>query len=330
MLPNRPLVIASRGSKLALWQAEFVKRQLTKQGYEAKIKVISTKGDRVRDRFLHEMGGKGLFVKELELAMQRGEADLAVHSLKDLPAILPEEFELASVLPRHSPFDVLILREEILANWPYRPKKITPREGDLLSGLKIGTASLRRHSLIKSLGFPIDLAPLRGNVDTRIEKLKNGEFDAIILAEAALERLGYDDLPAIAFDHQWFVPSPAQGALAIECLKEHPVSEALYPLDDPLTREAVLLERQVLADLGGDCTMPIGCYCDGSRDQPEVFAKVLDYEGQEASCVFRLRGLPRKEGRERDAQAIIGRLKEEGLLGIMKAISGKVPDLGRL
>lgn len=252
------LVIASRGSKLALWQAEYVADRLRREGIEVTINVIKTTGDRVQDRFLHEIGGKGLFVRELEDALMRGEADLAVHSLKDLPARIPAEFILAAVLKRHSPADALIMRQgdapPDLKNGPVALAEVAVKT--------LGTASLRRKSLMARFAPQIETQGLRGNVDTRIAKLNGGEFDAIILAEASLERLGWmDDVPYVRLDPTWFIPCAAQGALAIETLHDSPWQERIANwFDHGATRRAVTLERGLLAAVGGDCTMPFGAY----------------------------------------------------------------------
>lgn len=295
--------IATRGSALALWQAHFVKDQLTSTGHRVELQTVSTKGDRVQNRFLHEIGGKGLFIRELETTLLSGECHIAVHSLKDLPAKLPKPFALSAILTRHAHHDVLVLnpnKHKEGASWPTLNAE-TARER--LKGSTIGTSSLRRRSLLCGLGAGIETIAVRGNVDTRIAKLKASDLDGIILAGASLARLGIDDVTAVPFDPAWFVPCAGQGALAIEAVGEavgevggeasetwsaddiQRISKALVPLDDATSHFCVDVEREVLHLLGGDCTMPAGIHVQPKgQDSYGFHAVVLDYEGQEARC----------------------------------------------
>lgn len=295
--------IATRGSALALWQAHFVKDQLTSNGHSVELQTVSTKGDRVQNRFLHEIGGKGLFIRELETTLLSGECHIAVHSLKDLPAKLPSPFALSAILTRHAHHDVLVLnpnKHKDGANWPTL-NPATARER--LGGCTIGTSSLRRRSLLCGLDAGIETIAVRGNVDTRIAKLKASDLDGIILAGASLARLGINDVTAVPFDPAWFVPCAGQGALAIEAVGEtdekltwteadiQRIATTLAPLDHAPSHFCVDVEREVLHLLGGDCTMPAGIHVAPKGDDSYAFhAVVLDYDGKEARCEGTLAG----------------------------------------
>ncbi|MFK7873252.1 MAG: hydroxymethylbilane synthase [Oligoflexales bacterium] len=247
--------IATRGSKLALWQANHVAQLLKDKGLNSKLVIVSTQGDRVQDRFLHEMGGKGVFIRELEQSLQRGEADCAIHSLKDLPAVTPDGFELVTYLPRHACTDTLILKQDKLPKTPVNIEHLKS-----LGPLCIATGSLRRTRLLQEQCPKIKVVPIRGNVDTRIQKLKDStEWDGLILATASLQRLQLNPHYHQVIDPEWFVPSASQGILAIETLadKAHPVFKQL---NDTKTQFAAEVERGMLAALGGDCTLPIGVH----------------------------------------------------------------------
>lgn len=323
--------IASRGSKLALWQAEYVKSLLMEHGFLAKIHIIKTKGDKVQNRFLHEIGGKGLFVRELEQSMLDGETDLGIHSLKDLPANLPEPFDLPAILQRHSSRDVLIFRKEVFERLSLKKEKlITPEDLANMGALTIGTASLRRQSMIKSIETKITLKPLRGNVDTRLAKLHSGQFDAIILAEAALDRLELTDELYYPLDPSWFVPSPAQGALAIECLKSHPLRDALSKMNCMDTMQAVTTERLVLAKLGGDCTMPIGCHLSVLDNKVISRVKVLNYDGINCTDEWSHNENIRNIDPDQVSDGILSRMKANNLTPILEDLKKEPPNLGEL
>ena len=297
LVGKHPLVIASRGSRLALWQAGYVRKLLRTAGYASEILVVTTRGDRIRDRFLHEIGGKGVFVREVEAALSEQRADLAVHSLKDLPVKIPEDYQLTAVLARDSPGDVMIFH-------PRRPALVPegmPIDKEALrrhAPLTVGTGSLRRGSLLAEASESTVVVPLRGNVDTRIEKLRSGSWDAIVLAAASLERLTYvaEGMAVRVLEPGWFVPSPAQGALVIETLKGHPAQELLRGFECARTRLQVETERRVLALLGGDCTMPVGVYmmpdsCGGFV----ISAVVLGGKGRRARAELRVSAKERPE-----------------------------------
>ncbi len=333
MTDKRPLKIATRGSQLALWQANYVAGLLQNLGYPCELDIIKTTGDRVQDRFLHEIGGKGLFVRELEEALRAGKADLAVHSLKDLPAKIPEGFTLAAILKRHIPHDALIFHPKTFARLSLSKQSILDRDAlEKLGPLTIATASLRRQSLLKALKNPIHLVPVRGNVDTRIRKLNEGDWDGLILAGASLERLSLQDLPHCLIDTNWFVPCAAQGALAIETTADSPFRSVIAQLNDPTTYACATLERKVLELLGGDCTMPFGAYfapqANGLHTGGQ--ALVLDYEGEEVKCSFAFQQSPSQLDIEAKAQEIVAALDQKGVATILERLKIKVPILGKL
>lgn len=290
-LPPTHAVIATRGSPLALWQADHVAGLLQKGGITSEKLVVKTTADRIQDRFLHEIGGKGLFVKELEQALESGAADLAIHSLKDMTANLQAPFTLAAVLPRHASTDVMIFRDDVAAK--VRPSA-TLGAADLrgFGALTIGTGSLRRQALLAGANGELTCVGVRGNVDTRLRKLKDGAWDALILAEASLDRLGLKDgLRVSRLDPSWFVPCASQGALAIETLTSHPLTHWLATLGSQETTSAVHVERGLLARLGGDCTMPFGCLVAKEGQGFVGRAVILAPDGLEARAEHRTQGL---------------------------------------
>ncbi|MEO6624274.1 MAG: hydroxymethylbilane synthase [Burkholderiaceae bacterium] len=249
----RPLVIATRESRLALWQANHVKTLLESQGHTVSLLGMTTRGDQILDRSLSKVGGKGLFVKELELALEDGRADLAVHSLKDVPMELPEGFLLACVLDREDARDALVSpRHESLAGLP--------------RGAVVGTSSLRRAVLLREIFAvlarqDLRIAPLRGNLDTRLHKLDDGQYDAIVLAAAGLIRLGLAARIRHAFDLAEMVPAAGQGALGVEVRAERPeLVAALAPLAHQPTWLAIAAERAVSQEMGGSCSMPLAAH----------------------------------------------------------------------
>jgi hydroxymethylbilane synthase len=333
MNQTRKVRIATRGSQLALWQAKHVSSLLEARGLTTELNIIKTTGDRVQDRFLHEIGGKGLFVRELEEAMKAGEADIAVHSLKDLPARIPAAFQLAAILPRHIPQDALIFNPKSLTRLKLPSDKFL-NKADMknLGPLTIATASLRRQALLKGLGSEIKLVPVRGNVDTRIRKLNEGDWDGLILAGASLERLSLDHLPHRLLTDDWYVPCAAQGALAIETPSHSPFTQDLAALSDATTFACATMERLILEKLGGDCTMPFGAFFfpDLKKNETVARALVLDYEGQEARYVHIFQGLPATLNYETSCQTMLEGLKKAGVTEILQTLKIKAPILGDL
>jgi hydroxymethylbilane synthase len=241
--------IASRGSPLALAQARMVRDQLaTAHGIEPQvieIRVIRTSGDVIQDRPLSEVGGKGLFTKEIEEALLRHEADVAVHSAKDMQTQLPPGLIIAGCLPREDPRDVLVSRTD-------------RRIADLPSGARIGTSSLRRAALVRRLRPDIAVVPLRGNVETRLRKLDEGVADATLLALAGLRRLGLESVVSAVLDPNEFVPAVGQGVIAIETRADDArVRELVAKIDDPEAATALIAERAFLTELDGSCKTPI-------------------------------------------------------------------------
>lgn len=246
----RRLVIASRESRLALWQAGHVRDALIAlyPDCEVAIEGMTTEGDRILDRSLAKAGGKGLFVKELETALASGRADIAVHSLKDVPMTLDPQFALAAILPRED------ARDAFVSN-----RYASPHE--LPAGARVGTSSLRREAQLRARFPHLVVAPVRGNVDTRLAKLERGEFDAILLAAAGLIRLGLEARIRMRLDPKDSLPSAGQGALAIEIAAgRDDLRGWLRPLHEPATAIAVTAERAVSRALGGNCTMPLGAH----------------------------------------------------------------------
>ena len=242
------LVIATRESRLALWQAEHVSALLQQRGHLVELLGMTTQGDQILDRALSKVGGKGLFVKELEVAMQEGRADLAVHSLKDVPMELPDGFDLACVMEREDPRDALVSnRYTALADLPH--------------GAVVGSSSLRRVVLLRALRPDLKIEPLRGNLDTRLRKLDDGHYDAIVLAAAGLKRLGLGDRIKQIFSVDEMLPAAGQGALGIEAPSQRSdVLQALAPLAHQSTWLAVAAERAVSRTMGGSCSMPLAAH----------------------------------------------------------------------
>ena len=239
------LVIATRGSKLALWQSNHIKGLLEEMGHEVELRIFKTKGDKILDTPLALIGGKGLFTKELEDAMLRGEAHLAVHSLKDVPTELPEGLVLGAITKRE------------VVNDAFLSEKYASIE-DLPPNAVVGTTSLRRRMQLLHYRPDLVIKDLRGNVDTRINKLKNGEFDAIILAYAGLKRLGFLESVRhiVPIDENLMIPAMGQAALGIECVPE--VLDVIEALDDRKSRIETTIEREFVEALEGGCQVPIG------------------------------------------------------------------------
>jgi len=248
------IVIATRESRLAMWQAEHVKALLQERGHAVALLGMTTRGDQILDRSLSKVGGKGLFVKELELALEERRADIAVHSLKDVPMDLPQGFALACVLEREDPRDALVSpRFESLDALP--------------QGAVVGTSSLRRVVLLRSLRPDLRIEPLRGNLDTRLRKLDEGQYDAIVLAAAGLKRLGLGGRIRQTFEPDAMLPAAGQGALGIEVREDRAdLIELLAALSSRSDWLATSAERAVSRAMGGSCSMPLAAH---ARWQPE-------------------------------------------------------------
>jgi hydroxymethylbilane synthase len=249
---SRALRLGTRGSELALWQAEWVKSALARAGVTAELEIIKTQGDADVDRPLHLLEGKGFFTKEIEQALIEGRIDVAVHSLKDLPTALPDGLALGAVPPRADPVDVLVTRAAGVASL-----------AGLGSGVRIGTSSLRRTAQIRYLRADLDIVPLRGNVPTRVRKVQEGRdgLEAALLAHAGLERLGLAGRGA-RLDPLEVMPAPGQGALGLEVRRDdRKARAALAPIEDAASSRAVTAERSLLAALEGGCQAPVAAYC---------------------------------------------------------------------
>ena len=269
--PVRPVVrIGTRGSNLALWQARHVAALLEELGIAGRVElqIIKTSGDRIQDRSLSEVGGKGLFIKEIEEALAAGEVDLAVHSMKDVPGVLPAGFVLTATLERESPFDVLITRDgSTLAGLP--------------AGSLVGSSSLRRRSQILCARPDLRVEQLRGNVETRISKVERGDVDATILAHAGLRRLGLmERVHGVVLGADDMLPAIGQGALALETREEDAaLREGLTRLAHAPTQAAVAAERAVMRRLGGSCVTPVAGFATVDGDVLTLRALIAAPDG---------------------------------------------------
>jgi len=271
-----------------LWQAHWVQGQLAALGYPSRIDIIKTTGDKITDVPLAQVGGKGLFTKEIEAALLAGRADLAVHSLKDLPTELPAGLVLAATPEREDPRDALVGK----------------RLADLPAGARLGTSSLRRAAQLRKVRPDLRIEPVRGNLDTRLRKLDEGQYDAIVLAAAGLKRLGWADRIAEILSPDIVCPAVGQGALAIET--GQPGFAACRQLNHAPTHYAVTAERALLAALGGGCQVPFGAYATVSGDRLSLQAAVVSPDGVQLVR-------DRSEGSAADARRI-GRELGEALL----------------
>lgn len=265
------VVIGTRGSKLALWQANFVKSELESLGIQVDLKVIKTKGDQIQHLSFDKIEGKGFFTKEIEEALLAKEIDLAVHSMKDLPTNSPEGLSIAGVSKRANPADSLVMN----------PKALTPGEiFRIKKGAVVGTSSARRKAQLKDFRPDIVLKDIRGNVPTRLKKLQEGQFDGIILAAAGLERLQLDlsAFEVFPFNPKEFVSAPAQGVLAYQTRSEDVATKQLVKaIHDKHTAEIIFVERKVLNLFDGGCQLPLGVYCEKDHmENYHVFAAIAN------------------------------------------------------
>ena len=263
-------MIATRESRLAMWQAEHVQALLNARGHHATLLGMTTKGDQILDRTLSKVGGKGLFVKELELALEEGRADLAVHSLKDVPMELPAGFELACVMEREDPRDAFVSPHFASLD-------------DLPQGAVVGTSSLRRQALLQALRPDLKIEPLRGNLDTRLRKLDEGQYAGIVLAAAGLKRLGLESRIRHVFEPEQMLPSAGQGALGIEIRTgRDDLKQALAPLAHLQTWLTVTAERAVSRAMGGSCSVPLAAHGRWNGDTLTLDAAWGDVDGVQA------------------------------------------------
>lgn len=250
------IIIGTRGSDLALWQANFVRRELETRGHHVHIEIIKTQGDHFQDLSFDKMEGKGFFTKEIEVALLNNDIDLAVHSHKDLETKQPDGLEVAAVSSRANPCELLLIRESI-----YQENALWGLKKDAI----VGTSSARRKSQLLALRSDVQIKELRGNVPTRVEKLKTGVYDAILLAKAGILRLELDlsGLVCIDLTPDEFVPAPAQGVLALQIRSvDIELKQVLQQINDPAVQKLIHLERSVLSLMDGGCQLPLGVFCD--------------------------------------------------------------------
>ncbi|MFM2016624.1 MAG: hypothetical protein RL007_280 [Bacteroidota bacterium] len=267
---NRKIKIATRGSELALWQAHFVQAELKKLGAESELLILKTQGDRIQHLSLDKLEGKGFFTKEIEEALLTNQADLAVHSHKDLPTESPEGLVIAAVSYREDPRELILIRKESYD----RKRKFGYKENAVL-----GTSSARRKAQLLAFRPDTKTEDLRGNVPTRIQKLRDGKYDAIMLASAGVERLGIDlaEFEVVQPDPTEFIPAPAQGVLALQTRdNDHELIALLQQMNHEEVRECIAVERKILNLFQGGCHMPLGAYCTKEEDTFRVWTAMAD------------------------------------------------------
>jgi len=302
----KKLIIGTRGSDLALWQANHIKDELAAIGVEAELKIIKTQGDKILNLRLDKLEGKGFFTKELEEELLGGTIDLAVHSLKDLPTVHPAGLVIAAIPPREEATEYLLILKDCVD---------ISQKLSLKKGAMVGTSSNRRKAQLLGLRPDLEIEDLRGNVPTRIQKLRDEDYDAIMLAKAGVKRLGLDlsDLHIEELDNTEFIPAPAQGALGIQIREnDSELFELLQKINNPSTAEEVAVERKVLNLFEGGCHMPLGCYCkkengsfevwtakaETAEDFPErLFLRAETTEGLAEKIVAKFSGERKKPGK---------------------------------
>lgn len=299
---NREIVIGSRGSKLALWQSEWVRARLEEMGARVRIEIFKTKGDVMRDVPLATIGGQGAFTKELEVALMDGRIDVAVHSLKDLPTVNPEGLSITATPEREDARDALVLRADADADGA--------SIASLHAGSVVGTSSLRRIAQLKHLRPDVRVKDLRGNVDTRLRKLDSGEYDAVILASAGLRRLGLGRRISAAIETDVMLPAVSQGALGVQTRADDPETNALVSrLDHAATRAAVVAERALLRKLGGGCQVPIAAHATVAGERLRLDGLVASLDG---SRVMRDTTVVAASEAERAGDVLAAQLLERG------------------
>jgi hydroxymethylbilane synthase len=307
------LRIGSRGSQLALWQANYISERLRARGHEVEIEIIHTTGDKITDVPLAQVGtkgglGKGIFTKEIEEALAAGRINLAVHSLKDLPTELATGFEIAAITTREDARDAFCSR-------------LYSKIEDLPQRARVGTSSLRRQAQLKAIRPDLDMHPLRGNVDTRLRKLEQGEYDAIILASAGLKRLGKTELIKQIIPAEIMCPAAGQGALGIEIREgDSATRQHLEFLNDPAARAATTCERALLNRLGGGCQVPIGAFAEVRNGKLHLDAIVADPDGSKLLRESRDGSLDNPEGL---GSAVGETLLSRGGDEILEAVHGR-------
>ncbi len=313
------ITIGTRGSKLALWQANWVRDCLVSAGHQVEIKIIKTTGDKLQRHSpatplpasiaetVAQVGTKGLFIKEIEEALLASEVDVAVHSLKDLPTVQPEGLKLAAVPPREDARDVFISRNG----------KPFP---SLAAGARVGTSSLRRQTQLCALRGDLEISAMRGNLDTRLKKLQRGDCEGLVVAAAGVHRLGFREHITAYFSFDEMCPAVGQGALAIEIREnDSHLAAALASLDDPATHHAVRAERALLRRLGGGCQVPIAAHAHREDGQLRLRAVVASADGR---TLLRSAARGSSEDPESLGTAVAEDLLKQGAQGILEAVGG--------
>jgi hydroxymethylbilane synthase len=302
----RTLRIGTRGSLLAKWQAEFVRKQLfAKAGVEAEIVIIKTAGDKLQGSPLAQIGGKGVFVKELEEALLDETIDLAVHSVKDVPTEVPARLSFPAVCRRDDVRDCVVSANgATLAN--------------LRHGARVGTSSLRRQAQARHIRPDLDVRDLRGNVDTRLRKAESGEYDAILVSKAGLDRLGLAQRITEVLSPETFLPAVGQGAIAVECrMKDSEAADVVSRLDDAETRNAIVAERSLLKAVQGGCQVPLGAWARMERDQLVMEACVCSVDG--VQCIRQRAAAPPDQAAQLGEQ-VARLLLEAGAQAILEEV----------
>ena len=305
----RHLRIGTRGSLLAKWQAEYVRKRLfSAAGVEAEIVVIKTSGDKFANAPLAQIGGKGIFVKELEEALMDESIDVAVHSVKDIPTEIHSRLSFPAVFRREDVRDCLVAASGATL-------------ADLRQGARIGTGSLRRQSQLRHIRPDLDVRDLRGNVDTRLRKAQSGEYDGILLAKAGLDRLGWSDRITETFAPDVFLPAVGQGAIAAECrLSDSEAAEVLGALDDAESRSAIIAERALLSALQGGCQVPLGAWARTERGEFILEACVCSVDGAQ---YVRQRAAASPEQAAALGEHVARLLLESGAQSILEEVRGQ-------
>jgi len=308
---KREIRIGARGSKLAVWQAEWVKNRLEElhPGLEARLVKIKTTGDKITDSPLAKIGGKGLFTREIEEALLGGEVDLAVHSMKDMPYKLPEGLVIGCVPPREDPFDALVSKGDTLMR--------------LEEGARVGSSSLRRVAQLKRLRPDLDYLPLRGNVETRIRKMDEGRCDAVVLAVAGLRRMGLEGRVVEYLRPPDFLPAVGQGAIAVQIREDDDgTRELIAAMEDERARAATLAERSFLSVLEGGCQVPMAAHASITGGKLRLVGMVSDLDGKRV-CRDEVEGDP--SGAESLGERLGRALLDAGAGEILKEIYGEEP-----
>lgn len=303
----KALRIGTRGSMLAKWQAEYVRKLiLQKTGVDAEIVIIKTTGDKLQQAPFAQIGGKGVFIKELEEALLEETVDLAVHSVKDIPTDVPSRLCFPAVCRREDVRDCLVAANGGTLS-------------SLRQGARVGTSSLRRQAQLRHLRPDLDVRELRGNVDTRLRKVESGEYEAVMLAKAGLDRLGLSGRITEVMQPETFLPAVGQGAIAVEArLKDEELGEALGVLDDPPTRQAIMAERALLATLEGGCQVPLGAWARAERGELVMDAVVCSPDGQQ---YVKQRGTAPPEKARELGQQVAQMLIDAGAGSILEEVS---------